>query len=162
MLEERGIVTEVTGKFAYVETALKSSCSHCSASSCGTGALASHFSKRSTRIKVENSHNAQKGDSVVIGIDESSMMNASLLVYMLPLLLLFVGGYLGELGTNHSTIGEWSSIIGGVFGLVIGLFWARRIGQSSMHDSKLQAVMIRCDHAPIQTISFNRTTPTQQ
>lgn len=151
MLEERGIVTALDGKYTLVQTAIKSTCSGCSTSSCGTSALAKHFTDKSTEIKVLNSQGAKAGDNVVIGIDENSMLHASFLVYLLPLITLFIGGYLGELGADNPLFGEWSSILGGVIGFGVGVFLAKQ--QGARNAPHLQAVMLHCDNS--RKINFN-------
>lgn len=64
-----------------------------------------------------------KGDRVVIGLKNSSLLKASFLVYALPLLL-FLLGYLG--GTRGATflLGEASAEVGGLVGGVLALVLA--------------------------------------
>ncbi len=149
MMEEHGIVIAVEGTHAWVETSLKSSCSHCTTTSCGTGALATHFSKRSTSIRVENSQNANPGDAVIIGLDESSVLQASALVYMLPLITLFLGAYLGFLGGDSAASAELLSITGGVIGLIAGLFMVAKTGRNTKHNHRMQAIMLKREHEQV-------------
>ena len=75
-----------------------------------------------SRVKVENPLGAVEGDQVEIGINESSLVMASIIVYMLPLIALFAGAGLGGLLYEYLGIlskGGMSAIMGLLF-LVLG------------------------------------------
>jgi sigma-E factor negative regulatory protein RseC len=152
MMEERGVIIALEDKYAWVETSLKSSCSHCTTTSCGTGALAAHFNQRATSIRVENSFNAKPGDKVVIGLDENSVLLASVLVYILPLLTLFLGGYLGLAGADNAATSEGLSIFGGIIGFIAGFVGSAKISKSIRHRNKMEPVMLKLDSE--QVVSY--------
>ncbi len=97
MLEEKARVVSVESGFATIESIGSAGCSSCSASaSCGTASLASLFGRRSRKLRVLNNIGALPGDQVIVQLNSSAMMLASILVYLLPLLMLLAGAILGE------------------------------------------------------------------
>ncbi|WP_288373165.1 SoxR reducing system RseC family protein, partial [uncultured Marinobacter sp.] len=92
MITETGKVVALKGDRAWVQTIRTSACQSCSArSGCGQRALASVSGGRANQILVANTVDARVGDEVVIGVDEQSVLTASLAVYGLPLVLMVLG-----------------------------------------------------------------------
>lgn len=142
MLEESGRVVAVENTFVWVESARMSSCESCSASKgCGQRALTEYASRNTEQLKVENPGDicVKVGDRVVVGIEEGSFLRASLLLYTLPLILMFLGGYLGSL----STLSEGPAIIGSIVGLATGLMAARIFGQRLGRQCQYQPVLLK-------------------
>ncbi|MCK5892891.1 MAG: SoxR reducing system RseC family protein [Endozoicomonadaceae bacterium] len=90
MIEKCGQVVAVEGQLALVETVRQSVCQACTAKhACGHG-LRRQTSGRSASyldIRALCDIPVNVGDSVVIGISESAMLQASFWVYLVPLLL---------------------------------------------------------------------------
>jgi sigma-E factor negative regulatory protein RseC len=128
MLREEGIVIAVKGDRAQVEARPKSACGSCSArSGCGTSLVASLFPRRGHNFIARNCVGAKPGDRVFIGLDESVLQRASLMIYLLPLLGL-IGGALAGLHLARllgSSDGELLSILLGGAGMAAVLFWIR-------------------------------------
>jgi len=146
MIEESAIVTATSGEFARVETQRVTSCGSCEAkSACGTSVLARVFGNRRTVVEVLNPIGAVTGEQVVVGLDESALTRASFFFYIVPLLLLLTGGILGQ--WMAETIGLQSteplSIVSGLLGLLIGLFWLRWFAFKTSRSSSYQAVILR-------------------
>lgn len=98
LLIEEGLVTQVDNQFAWVNTKSKLSCSSCKVeSTCGNGILEKYLAGKIFVSKIPNKLNAKVGDEVKIGIKNSSITKASLMIYWLPLLGLILGSYLGQL-----------------------------------------------------------------
>lgn len=98
IIEESGRVIAVDGEHAWVVTERQTACGNCAANKgCGTGIIARAFSSgRQIRIRVRNVVNAAVGDEVVLGIDDSMVLRGSILMYLLPLLALFIGAFVGK------------------------------------------------------------------
>ncbi len=158
MIEESAQVVSVEGEYAWVESERRSSCSSCSAKGCGTGALSKVLGARVQRMKARNPINAVAGDEVVIGIDESILLKGSLYVYIVPLLLMLIGGLFGEvLAPQWGSDGEGLSLLFGLIGLAGGLFWLRRFNHNAADDPRYTAEILRICSPVVatKTISFN-------
>jgi len=148
MLKESGIVIEVFDQFAIVQTERTSYCGQCTANKgCGTASLSSVLGQKYTRIKVINHGFVKVGDKVVIGLEEQALLKSSVVLYLLPLLSLFVFALGYEMLV---TIGEWPhyeplTILAGILGLFIGLNLAKRIIRQFSKETKLKPVMLQME-----------------
>ncbi len=152
MIEESGVVINCAGEFADVETERKSSCGGCSASGvCGAGVLAKVFGRRRSIVRVVNSIDAQAGDRVVVGLPDGALVRGSFVFYVVPLLTMIVGAMLGE--ASSVALGfastEPFSIIGGLLGLICGMFLARIFSDRVSSDERYQVVMLRHDRRSV-------------
>ncbi|WP_303291345.1 SoxR reducing system RseC family protein [Marinobacter sp. SS5-14b] len=139
MITETGKVVALNGEHAWVQTIRVSACESCSArSGCGQRALAAVSGGRANQILVENTAGARVGDEVVIGVDEQSLLSASLAVYGVPLVLMVLMSIAG-----HRWFGgtDLVAILGALVGLGTG-FWLVRRWQSRSGE-KFQPRMIR-------------------
>lgn len=86
MLEETAIVVKKDQHRVWITATQNSSCSACAQkAACGSNALAEALpSKRP--VVVQSDLPVKVGDTVVVAIEESLLLRASLLMYMLPLL----------------------------------------------------------------------------
>jgi len=96
MIEEQAFIIALSENSAVVEIKSSSSCNSCDAqSSCGTSSLSELFGKRPSQFNLSlDSCDAQNqlkvGDAIMIGLDDLSYLKASLLIYLLPILSMFV------------------------------------------------------------------------
>jgi sigma-E factor negative regulatory protein RseC len=103
LLEEVGRIVAYDAKgWVRVEVELKSACNHCSNSdNCGTSAVAKAFSVKTQQFSLPCETLYPIGDLVKLGLPASVLLKAAALVYLLPLLGLFVGALIGQvLGQN--------------------------------------------------------------
>ena len=146
MLEEEGVVLAVHGDIAEVVTQKKSACGSCAAKSgCGTSLVESLFPSRTRSFRARNEVRARKGDQVVIGLDESALQTASLLIYLVPLLGLIGGAILGTwLGSSpDGGTAELFSILGGAGGFFVFLAAVRRYSDMLSSKPVFQARVLR-------------------
>lgn len=88
MMQERGTVIEYKNHQAQIEVAIKTTCSGCQANQeCGTGVVARSLNPKSQRFWVPVSGPLKQGQQVVLGIPEARILTASLLIYLVPLLV---------------------------------------------------------------------------
>ena len=147
MIEENALVVKVEEDgVAWVETARASACGGCAEQQgCGTSALASVLGRRQAAVQVLNTIGAVAGDRVVIGVSESGLLRGSLAVYAAPLAGLFAGaltGYFLSTGAPQGRADLWSLLLG-VTGFVVALFWLRRFSRSTGHGGCYQPVILR-------------------
>ncbi|MBW1954890.1 MAG: SoxR reducing system RseC family protein [Deltaproteobacteria bacterium] len=92
MTTEEGIVIDIRGETARVKTQKTGACESCSArTSChaiGGG--------KEMEVDALNTVGARIGDRVVMGFETASLVKASFLLYVLPILCMIAGGFLGE------------------------------------------------------------------
>jgi len=148
MLEETAQVVHIDGDEIWVETQRRSTCASCAAEKgCGTATLAKVLGKRRTRVRVLSNPSLGLivGDQVVIGIREQALVRGSLAVYAVPVLLLLLGGFIGELGAQRFLWdnAELASVILGITGLAAGLFWLRHFTRRIEYDDKYQPLVLR-------------------
>lgn len=104
--------------FAWVESRRRHACASCSVSTgCGTSAISKLFRARVNRLLVADDIGVEVDDLVVIGIAEEALTRASLLAYVLPLVVLMLAA--GAAQTAGA--GEGMSALIGILGLVFGL-----------------------------------------
>jgi len=146
MLEETAQVVRIDGDEVWVETQRRSTCASCAAEKgCGTATLAKVLGKRRTLVRVLSDQPLSIGDQVVIGIREQALVRGSLAVYAVPILLLLLGGFVGELGAQRFLWdnAELASVILGISGLIAGLFWLRKFTRRIEYDDSYQPLVLR-------------------
>lgn len=156
MIEQSGRVRAVRDGMAEVDVERASSCGSCHANqACGTATIARFFPRRSNRIQAINTACAQVGDKVVIGLDDSALRSASLVVYLWPLLGLIGGAMLGEwyAQTLGGRSGELAAILGGLLGIAGGLYWANQYGRQRRHDRRFYPQVVRVLPSPMVTLT---------
>lgn len=127
MITELANVTAVDQGFAWVQTQRQSACQSCSAQKgCGTSAIGKVVGKQYTQVRVLNAVSAKVGDVVSISLPEDMLLKSSLSVYLVPLLLMMVGGVAADVWL-HSWLhlGQWNAVLGSVGGLLLGAVWLR-------------------------------------
>jgi len=144
MIEAKARVVRTDGVAAYVEAQNASSCGACSSGkACGVSLLGQMFGGPAREFRVLNPVGARTGDSVVIGLHEHALLKSSLVVYLLPLLLLFAGTVAG-LGLAPSIAAQdIYSIAGGAVGLILGFAWVRLHALRLGAGKNFQPVILR-------------------
>lgn len=92
MATEEGIVTKTNSHTAWVTTTKTSACESCAAkSSCtvlGGG--------KEMEVEAINNAGAKVGEKVVISFESAPLLKATFLLYVLPILFLLVGAFIGD------------------------------------------------------------------
>lgn len=97
MIEEQAEVIEVKGGVLILQAQTQSACGSCVANKgCGTSLLSKVVGRKFTRIQADNSINADVGDTVVVAIPEDAMLKGSLVMYLIPVLGMFVVALLAD------------------------------------------------------------------
>lgn len=132
MITESGRVVAVIGSDAWVQTIRQSACQSCSArSGCGQRVLATASGGRANQVRVLNTLQAAVGDEVTLGIEEQALLQASILVYALPLLSMIAA----TLAASQLAPGsDGVAIVAAVLGLGAG-FLMVRLRQHSAFDN---------------------------
>lgn len=113
MISERGIVEKIDNQKAIVRVKKSSACASCgSRDSC-------NISDRDMLVEVSNDLKAEAGDFVEISVPEGTLLRLSMLVYLLPIIALMIGAFLGNfLAKSFQTNPSLTAVIGG--GIFLG------------------------------------------
>lgn len=115
LAQEAAIVSYTEGEFAYLKTMGSFACGNCSSkSSCSSFSLFNFTPK--INLKVENTLDLKEGDQVIVGMAPDKLIVGTVLMYILPLLSLFIFAALGKL-----LVGEGTSIVAGLGGFFASL-----------------------------------------
>jgi len=122
MIKQQAKVVRSDDSTVWLEAERQSTCSGCKVKQgCGTGLLENHVGKRFSQISVVKTNDVSVGQEVNIAIPEETLLQGALLMYILPLVLLFAFAAIAKtLGFN-----ELVEIIAGTSGLLLGFYWVR-------------------------------------
>jgi len=136
--EEIALVSHVEGNFVFLETQNNGSCGNCS-SKTGCGSVSSIFTfKPRNKLKINNTLELEQGDSVIVAMAADKLLMATFLMYLSPLILLFIFSLIAKL-----LMGETASIVAGLCGLFIGLLLVKQFTQKSAVAEQFQPKLIR-------------------
>lgn len=123
MIEEYAVVTSCVNSRVTLEIERRTACSLCGQKrGCGNATWGKLLGHKSHAFEAENSIHANVGDSVVVGIDEHTMLNSVFLLYVLPLLAMLIGAVLADSFLKN----EFLVILSAALGLVLGFLWVKR------------------------------------
>ncbi|MBM7624180.1 SoxR reducing system RseC family protein [Sporohalobacter salinus] len=129
-MREYAKVIEVNDNLATVRIQRHGSCDKCG--KCGES--------NDIEVEAKNSIGAKEGDLVTIELRDSNVLGAALVVYLLPLINLFIGYFIGQWFSGNYGFGN-SDLIGALSGisfLIISLFFARKYGEINNSKGKYQ------------------------
>ncbi|MCU7797082.1 MAG: SoxR reducing system RseC family protein [Candidatus Thiodiazotropha sp. (ex Myrtea spinifera)] len=156
MIEETATVVGLEDDgFAIVETQQRAACGSCdSAGSCSTTVLSGLFKRRHSHLKVHNPIQAQVGEKVIIGLQESALLKVSFAAYLLPLLSMILSAIAVQALADAIKLqsGELPTVAGGLLGLIAGLILFKQLTAKKASDPSYQAVILR--QANIQPVQF--------
>ena len=89
---EQGIVIRTDSSAAWVKTIKTGDCAGCSA----RGSCHSMGNTNEMEVKAINEAGAKEGDRIVLLFETSSLLKATFLIYVFPILLLIIGAALGQ------------------------------------------------------------------
>ncbi|AZZ44478.1 SoxR reducing system RseC family protein [Stutzerimonas zhaodongensis] len=141
MIEETGRVVALAPGAVWVETERSSTCSGCSVrSGCGQG-LVDRLGIRERRglILALCDLRLSVGDTVVVGIRESVLLHGAVLVYLFPLIMLFIFAVVA----SQLSAPEPYVMLAGLGGFLVAWLLVRKRSQQTSIDPALQPVVLR-------------------
>ena len=150
MIEEIGTVVAVEGDHVWLETQVKTTCGSCKASeSCPTSTVAKAFSPKAEHIYLQVPCELSIGQQVKIGISESALLYASLMVYVIPLLLMILSAMLIQfiLPYLHELVVLGLSSLAALG----GFWWASAQSKSDRNKRKFAPVFLGATVSPVAT-----------
>jgi sigma-E factor negative regulatory protein RseC len=141
VIEQNARVVGVADGSALVEVPRQSGCSSCGLDgSCGTSVVAKLFgSGNATRLRVRDRLGVAPGDEVVIGIRSPLLVRASLIAYLLPLLVL-IGA---SSAADAAGLGDTGAAAVGITGLAAGLWLTGLITGGTGPRARFRPIMLR-------------------
>lgn len=146
MIEETATVVECSNGQAVLEAQRQSTCGSCAAKSgCGTAVFAKTLGKKSSRITVDNTHNLQVGDMVMVGLHENALLLTSFVIYLLPLAGLLLFAITGKWLSQHLFIldNELLIVIFSIVGFLFSLRLIKKFNRKIKNDVRYQPVVLR-------------------
>lgn len=148
MMREEVRVVAVTGDYAEVVGYRQSGCSGCHAKSSCTMLAGTAAAGQETRVLALNTVGAQVGDRVTLEISERQFLRASFLVYILPLVFLFLAA--GVVKTILSPLvseelADAGSALAGLVAMAVFFLWLRHHTHGPHAKGKFQPVIARLD-----------------
>lgn len=141
-------VVEIKGAVAWLEPEQTSSCGGCASSQvCGADVFGTRLHAR--RFPLDNLHELKVGDRVVIGVQESTLVKASMTAYMIPLAAMLGLGIVAHLMGQ----GDGITLLASVAGLVLGLMFAGWRAKRLNAKGELTPVYLRHAPSPAQSES---------
>ena len=127
MIEETATVVKTDEFYVWIEVMDKSACNQCQAGKgCGQSMLGKLVKTRENILKLQqNEFPVKAGDKVIVGIDERVILKGSMLMYLLPILFIFVfalfGSWLSDLLNNLWFANNVVATVFGLAGLLVSL-----------------------------------------
>lgn len=143
MTTEEGVVIRVSGASTWLKTTRTASCNHCtSKDTCktlgGGGA--------DIEVEVINPIGARPGDRVMVSLPTGSLLKATFLIYMVPVICLMIGIGIGiKLSQTFFPSMDQSllSFLTGIGAFAIALFFVRVQGTRMGSQDKYKPTIIR-------------------
>lgn len=142
MIEEQAVVIKASKERVTLEVVRDKPCGLCGqVRGCGNSIWGKIFSHQSGHIETRNDLNAKLGDVVILGIDETLMLKSSLMLYGVPLLLMFLGMLIANSFAKEMV--ELYTLVGAVTGLFFGVVMIKRVINERLQMFYNEAQLIR-------------------
>ena len=142
MIEERAVILSLDNvtRNATLEIERQNACGLCGQTrGCGNSIWGKLFAHQSNAFKAQNRINAKVGDSVIVGINEQALLKSAVLLYIMPLVTLFIGAILMQQIFKTNAYAMLCALLG----LVLGLLWVKGHTMSSRYFKLQQPVILR-------------------
>ena len=138
-MKQYGFVVSISSDSVVIEVVRSSACGD-KCGSCG-----GNCEKKVIKAEVKNRLDAKVGDYIEIEVADKSILKAAMLVYIMPLVLLFVGIWIGYVvGNSLENINEeLTAIVMGIIFMAISMLFLKKIDNVIKKNGKYQLYMSR-------------------
>ncbi len=137
---------------ATLHSEMKTSCSSCSArKGCGSHMLNKLGPKNAHVMKVASAEPLKVGQRIELGIAEKSLLSSALLVYMTPLLGLFLLAGLFQMLFHSDLAAAAGALLGGVGGFIIAKGLSSYLGKSAAYQPVILSVALPPDALRVES-----------
>lgn len=134
MKTEQGLVIEVNNDVAKIKVGRHSDCKNCGACP-GSDSII---------ISANNKIGAKPGQRVSFEVKEANFLGATFIVFILPLIALFIGVMLGEvIGKSMGLSIPMFQVIGGIIALALSIIIIRKVDKNAKLNKKSLPVIVR-------------------
>jgi sigma-E factor negative regulatory protein RseC len=148
MIEQSAIILALESQsashsIATLEIVRKTACGLCGQTrGCGNSIWGKLLNHKPANFTALNHIDAKVGDSVIVGIDEVALVKSALLLYILPLVSMFLGAILVTQLINA----EFAPILGAVAGLLVGFLWVKGHAAGNVYYQRNQPKILRLEN----------------
>ena len=142
MAVEEGTVIRLADKTAWVKTRKSKACEGCTA----RGSCSAMGGGNDMEVEAVNLAGGKVGDRVVISFETSSLLKASFLLYVFPILCMLAGAFIGlYLAPRWNLDGSVFSAVGGFAFLGLAFLFVKvkgnRMGQEDAYRPKIVRIL---------------------
>jgi sigma-E factor negative regulatory protein RseC len=142
VLEESAVVVRIEQGLVWVVGTENSACAGCiQKAACSSTALASVLKKKP--IPVDCDIALKIGDTVIVAIEETTVLRAAFSLYILPLIALFVGAGIADSLLNDAPYAELWIAVSAIASLGFALLLMHSIQKLSLFDYYDRPVVIK-------------------
>ena len=148
MATEQGIVIKTEFRTAWVKAVKSSDCAGCSA----RGSCHAMGGEDEMAVKAINEAGARVGDQIVLSFKSSSLLKATFLLYVFPILLLIIGAVVGQEMAPKFDFNPsgFSAIMGFIFffaALLIIKTTANKLARKNEYRPKITKILTRMNRS---------------
>lgn len=154
MIEQSAKVLHTLGDDVVIEVRRQTACGSCSAKAgCGKSLLDNIFKIKPLLLSIPNTIGARENDDVIVGLNESAILQASFYLYFFPLIIMIVfataASYL-----LPAQLSELVSVVAAIIGLFTGSRMSRIILNSKEKNKSefFQPTLIKITPKTLPTI----------
>ncbi|MEI2267137.1 SoxR-reducing system protein RseC [Erwinia sp. CGal63] len=152
MMREWATVVSWQNGVATLHSELKTSCSSCSArKGCGSHMLNKLGPKNAHVMKIASAEPLAPGQRIELGIAEKSLLSSALLVYMTPLLGLFIVSGLFQTLFHSDLAAAAGALLGGIGGFIVAKGISSYLGKSASFHPVILSVALPPDALRVET-----------
>jgi len=143
MLEESALVVKIEHGQVWVVGTQSNACAGCTQkTACSSTALANVLKKKP--VPVDADIVLQIGDTVIVALDESVLLRAAFLMYLLPVCALFIGaGVANSLVSDNTAYGDLWIAGSALISLALALLLLQRIQKLSLLNYYPRPVVVK-------------------
>jgi sigma-E factor negative regulatory protein RseC len=135
MIEETAVVTKKMHAEVQLEIERRTACGICGQTrGCGNATWGKMLGHQQGVLTAKNTVDAKVGDRVVVGIEEKVFLNATFLLYVLPLTAMFIVAGLAELFVDQEIL----VMLGAILGLFLGFLGVKKYVNRTLSDNSVQ------------------------
>ena len=142
MATEHGVVLRTNSEAAWVKTTRSSACQGCTArNSCNTLS-----NSQEVEVKALNLAGARAGDRIVLSFETKSLLKATFLIYVFPIIFLVVGALVGQMlapfiSVNPSAVSVLMGFSGFFAALLIMKTRANKMAAKNAYQPKITKIL---------------------
>lgn len=152
MMREWATVVSCQDGVATLHSEIKTSCSSCSArKGCGSHMLNKLGPKNAHVMKITTAEPLLPGQRIELGIAEQSLLSSALLVYMTPLVGLFILAGLFQMLFHSDLAAAAGALLGGIGGFIIAKGISGYLSKSAAFQPVILSIALPPDALRVET-----------